>query len=237
MSVTDRAVLITGGTGALGRAVTGVFVEAGAAVAVTFRKESEVPETRAALASQGQAPIFIQADLSIETEVQRAMESMAKRFGRIDILLHLVGGYQGDMPVAQTPEASWDQMLTINLKSVFLCCKHVVPIMQANHWGRIVTISSRAAVKVFPGIAAYAAAKAGLLAFTEVLAAEVGGDGITVNSVLPSVIDTPANRRAMPGADPSPWVKPEEIARLMLYLCSDAAKEISGAAIPIYGRA
>ena len=237
MSVTGRVVLVTGETGSLGRAVTGVFVEAGAAVAVTFRRESEVPEARVALASHGQAPIFIQADVSIEADVQRAVESMAKRFGRVDILLHLVGGYVGDLPVAQTPEATWDQLLTTNLKSAFLCCKHVVPIMQANRWGRIVTISSRAAVKVFPGIAAYAAAKAGLLTFTEVLAAEVGVDGITVNSVLPSVIDTPANRRAMPGADPSPWVKPEEIARLMLYLCSDAAKEISGAAIPIYGRA
>jgi len=237
MSVTGRVTLITGGTGTLGRAVTGGFVEAGAAVAVTFRKESEVPESRAALADHGQAPIFIQADVSREAEVQRTVESVARRFGRVDILLHLVGGYVGDLPVAQTPEETWERMLTTNLKSAFLCCKHVVPIMQGNRWGRIVTVSSRAAVKVFPGIAAYAAAKAGLLAFTEVLAAEVRADGITVNSVLPSVIDTPANRRAMPGADPSPWVKPEEIARLMLFLCTDAAKEISGAAIPIYGRA
>jgi NAD(P)-dependent dehydrogenase (short-subunit alcohol dehydrogenase family) len=237
MSVTGRVALVTGGTGALGRAVTGTFVEAGAAVAVTFRKESEVAESRAALAHDGQAPIFIQADVSREAEVQRTMESVVRRFGRIDILLHLVGGYVGDLPVAQMPEETWDRMLATNLKSAFLCCKHVVPVMQTNRWGRIVTISSRAAVKVFPGISAYAAAKAGLLAFTEVLAGEVRDQGITVNAVLPSVIDTPANRRAMPDADPSPWVKPEEIARLMLFLCTDAAKEISGAAIPIYGRA
>jgi NAD(P)-dependent dehydrogenase (short-subunit alcohol dehydrogenase family) len=237
MSVTGRVVLVTGGTGALGRAVTGAFVEAGEAVAVTFRTESEVPESRAALANHGQAPIFIQADVSREAEVQRTMESVAKRLGRIDVLLHLVGGYVGDLPVAQMPEETWDRMLATNLKSAFLCCKHVVPVMRANRWGRIVTVSSRAAVKVFPGISAYAAAKAGLLAFTEVLAGEVRDEGITVNTVLPSVIDTPANRRAMPDADPSPWVKPEEIARLMLFLCTDAAKEISGAAIPIYGRA
>jgi NAD(P)-dependent dehydrogenase (short-subunit alcohol dehydrogenase family) len=237
MSLTDRVALITGGTGALGRAVTGAFVEAGATVAVTFRKESEVPETRAALADRGQAPIFIQTEVSREAEVQRAVETVAKRFGRLDILLHLAGGYVGDVPVAEMPEETWDRMLASNLKSAFLCCKHAVPVMQTNRWGRIVTVSSRAAVKVFPGIAAYAAAKAGLLALTEVLAAEVRADGITVNSVLPSVIDTPANRRAMPDADPSPWVKPEEIARLMLFLCTDAAREISGAAIPIYGRA
>jgi NAD(P)-dependent dehydrogenase (short-subunit alcohol dehydrogenase family) len=217
--------------------VTGALVEAGALVAVTFRKESEVPEARTALAEHGQAPIFVQGDVSVEAEVRRAVEAVSRRFGRIDILLHLVGGYVGDLPVALTPEETWDRMLSTNLGSAFLCCKHVVPVMQGNRWGRIVTVSSRAAVNVFPGIAAYAAAKAGLLAFTEVLASEVRADGITVNSVLPSVIDTPANRRAMPGADPSLWVKPEEIAGLMLFLCSDAAREVSGAAIPIYGRA
>src|SRR5512135_1522675 len=117
MSVTGRVAVITGGIGTLGRAVTGAFIEAGAAVAVTFREESEVPEARAALASHGQPPTFIQADVSREAEVQRAMESAVKRFGRIDILLHLVGGYVGDLPVAQTPEEAWDRMLTTNLKS------------------------------------------------------------------------------------------------------------------------
>jgi NAD(P)-dependent dehydrogenase (short-subunit alcohol dehydrogenase family) len=179
----------------------------------------------------------LRADVTAEAEVRRLVEAVTERLGRIDILLNLVGGYVGDLPVSDLPEATWDQMLTMNLKSAFLCCKHVVPVMRRGGWGRIVTVSSRAALKVFPGISAYAAAKAGLLAFTETLASEVLKDGITVNAVLPSVIDTPANRRAMPGADPSRWVKPEEIARLMLFLCSDEARDISGAAIPIFGRA
>jgi NAD(P)-dependent dehydrogenase (short-subunit alcohol dehydrogenase family) len=237
MSVEGRVALITGGTGGLGQAVTEAFVEAGAAVAASVRSEPEASASQTTADARGVAPLLVQADVSVESEVQRAVQSVVEHFGRIDILLHLVGGYVGDSPVTRTPEATWDRMLATNLKSAFLCCKHVVPLMQQTRWGRIVTVSSRAAVKVFPGISAYAAAKAGLLAFTEVLAGEVRDDGITVNSVLPSVIDTPANRRAMPNADPGPWVKPEEIARLMLFLCSEAGKDISGAAIPIYGRA
>jgi len=237
MSVEGRVALITGGTGALGQAVTEAFARAGAAVALTRRAGSAGPEPGAGRASHGSMPLLVTADVGNEPEVQRAVQSVVEHFDRIDILLHLVGGYVGDLPVTQTPEATWDRMLAINLKSAFLCCKHVVPVMQRSRWGRILTVSSRAAVKVFPGIAAYAAAKAGLLAFVEVLAGEVRGEGITVNAVLPSVIDTPANRQAMPTADPSRWVKPDEIARLMLFLCSEAGKEISGAAIPIYGRA
>jgi NAD(P)-dependent dehydrogenase (short-subunit alcohol dehydrogenase family) len=160
-----------------------------------------------------------------------------QRFGRIDILLTLVGGYVGDLPVTQLSEATWDHMMSLNLKSAFFCCKHVVPVMQRSGGGRIVTVSSRAAIKVFPGISAYAVAKAGILTFTETLASEVLKDNITVNAILPSVIDTPANRKAMPGADYFAWVKPEEIARVLLFLCSDASREITGAAIPIYGRA
>ena len=237
MSVEGRVAMITGGTGALGQAVTEAFVEAGAAVAVTVRAEPEASGDRASSTARDVAPLLVKADVGIEAEVQRAVQAVVDRFGRIDILLHLVGGYVGDLPVTQTPEATWDRMLGMNLKSAFFCCKHVVPVMQQHRWGRIVTVSSRAAVKVFPGISAYAAAKAGLLAFVEVLAGEVRDEGITVNAVLPSVIDTPANRRAMPNVDPSPWVKPEEIARLMLFLCSEAGKDISGAAVPIYGRA
>ncbi len=181
--------------------------------------------------------MFIRADVTVEAEVQRLVGTLVDRFGRIDILLNLVGGYVGDLPVAELPEDTWNRMLEVNLKSAFLCAKHVVPSMQRLGGGRIVNVSSRAALKVFPGISAYAAAKAGLLAFTEVLANEVLRHNITVNAILPSVIDTPANRKAMAKADPSAWVTPEEMARLLLFLCSDAAKEISGAAIPIYGRA
>ncbi len=237
MSLTGKVALITGGTGALGRAVTAAFVEAGAAVAVTYVVEPEVPECKACLGSRADAPMFLKADVTVEADVLRLVRAVVERLGRIDILLNLVGGYVGDLPVARLPEATWDHMLHLNLKSAFLCCKHVVPVMQQGGGGRIVTVSSRAAIKVFPGISAYAAAKAGLLAFTETLASEVLKDGITVNAILPSVIDTPANRKAMPGADYSAWVKPEEIARVLLFLCSEASREISGAAIPVYGRA
>jgi len=237
MTLAGKVALISGGTGALGRAVTAAFAEAGATVAVTYIVDSEVPECKSCLGPRAGAVTFLKADVTREGEVQQLVQTLVQRLGRIDILLNLVGGYVGDLPVTDLSEVTWDQMLTMNLKSAFLCCKHVVPIMKRGGGGRIVNISSRAAIKVFPGISAYAAAKAGLLAFTETLASEVLQDGITVNAILPSVIDTPANRKAMPQADPSPWVKPEEIARVLIFLSSQPAKEISGAAIPVYGRA
>ncbi|MBI4573623.1 MAG: SDR family oxidoreductase [candidate division NC10 bacterium] len=237
MSLAGKIALITGGTGALGRAVTAAVGEAGATAAVTYIVDAEAPECKAYLGLRAGAPIFLKADVTVETEVQTLVRTVVERLGRIDILLNLVGGFVGDLPVAALPEATWDHMLDINLKSAFLCCKHVVPVMRRGGGGRIVTVSSRAAIKVFPGISAYAAAKAGLIAFTETLASEVLKDNITVNAILPSVIDTPANRNAMPGADSSAWVKPAEIARVLLFLCSEASREISGAAIPVYGRA
>jgi NAD(P)-dependent dehydrogenase (short-subunit alcohol dehydrogenase family) len=237
MSLAGKVALITGGTGALGRAVTSAFVEAGAAVAVSYVVDREVPECKECLGTRADAPLFIKANVTVEAEVQKLVQTLTQRFSRIDILLTLVGGYVGDLPVTQLPEATWDHMMNLNLKSAFFCCKHVVPVMQQSGGGRIVTVSSRAAVKVFPGISAYAVAKAGILTFTETLAGEVLKDNITVNAILPSVIDTPANRKSMPGADYSAWVKPEEIARVLRFLCSDASREISGAAIPIYGRA
>ena len=237
MTLTGKVALITGGTGALGRAVTAAFVEAGAAVAVTYVVDPEVPECKVCLGPWADAPLFLKADVTVEAEVKKLVQTVVERLGRVDILLNLVGGYVGDLPVKELPEATWDHMVNINLKSAFLCCKHAVPVMQRGGGGRIVTVSSRAALKVFPGISAYATAKAGLLAFTETLASEVLKDNITVNAILPSVIDTPANRKAMPGADASVWVKPEEIARVLLFLCSEASREISGAAVPIYGRA
>ena len=237
MTLEGKVALITGGTGALGRPVTAAFAEAGARVAVPYILEAEVPECKTCLGPRTDAVAFLKADVTKESEVQQLVRTVVGHLGRIDILLNLVGGYVGDIPVTELSEADWDRMLTMNLKSVFLCCKHVVPIMQQAGAGRIVNISSRAAIKVFPGISAYAAAKAGLLAFTETLASEVLKAGITVNAILPSVIDTPANRKAMPKTDHSPWVKPEEIARVLLFLCSEAAREISGASIPVYGKA
>ncbi|HWT79330.1 MAG TPA: SDR family NAD(P)-dependent oxidoreductase [Candidatus Methylomirabilis sp.] len=237
MSLDGKVALITGGTGALGRAVTAAFLEAGAAVAVSFVVDREVPECKGCLGAKADAPLFLKANVTVEAEVQTLVQTVTQRFGRIDILLSLVGGYVGDLPVVQLPEATWDHMMNLNLKTTFLCCKHVVPVMRRGGGGRIVTVSSRAALKVFPGISAYAVSKAGILTFTETLASEVMKDNITVNAILPSVIDTPANRKAMPGADYSLWVKPEEIARVVLFLCSDASREISAAAIPIYGRA
>ncbi len=237
MSLTGKVALITGGTGALGRAVTAALVEAGASVGVTYVVDGEVPECKECLGTRANAPLFIKTNVTVEAEVQKLIQTMTQRLGRIDILLTLVGGYVGDLLVAQLPEPTWDQMMNLNLKSAYLCCKHVVPVMQRGGGGRIITVSSRAAIKVFPGISAYAASKAGLLAFSQTLASEVLKDNITVNAILPSVIDTPANRKAMPGADYSAWVKPEEIARVLLFLCSDASRQISGASIPVYGRA
>src|SRR4030067_743382 len=130
MSLTGRVALITGGTGALGRAVTAAFVQAGALAAVTYILDREVPECKACLGARADAPVFLKADVTVENQVQELVKGGVGGRGRIDILLHLEGGYVGERLVAGLPEAPWDHMLNVNLKSAFLCCKHVVPVMQ-----------------------------------------------------------------------------------------------------------
>jgi NAD(P)-dependent dehydrogenase (short-subunit alcohol dehydrogenase family) len=152
--------------------------------------------------------------------------------GRIDALINLVGGFSAGR-VVETDLSTWQRMLTMNLTSAFSLSKAVLPHMLERRTGRIVHVAARAALEPFPGAAAYIVSKSGLVALIRTLSIELSGSGVTVNGVLPSTIDTPGNRKAMPDADPSKWVRPEAIARTLIFLASDEAIQINGALIPI----
>jgi NAD(P)-dependent dehydrogenase (short-subunit alcohol dehydrogenase family) len=165
------------------------------------------------------------------------MVKQALEHGPIDALVHLVGGFAGGSPVAETTDETWDSMMNVNLRAAFCCIRAALKPMHAAGRGRIVAIGTRMAVEPSPNFAAYAVSKAALVALIKTVAAEGQKFRVTANVVLPSIIDTPPNRAAMPKADFSSWVAPQSIAKLLVFLASDAAADTSGAVIPIYGRA
>ena len=229
----DRTVLVAGGTGGLGRAVSLAFLEQGARVAVTYIHRHELDALKEAAASAGSRLSAHEVDVTSDASAQAFIEKIAG--GGIDVLVNTVGGYAGGSPLWEADAHALDRMLALNLKSGYALSRAVVPLMRRQSHGAIVNIIAKAAIDPPAGAGAYAASKAGALALMESLAADLKGSGVRVNCVLPSIIDTEANRKAMPKADFARWPKPEDIARVILFLCSDDAKVIQGAAIPAYG--
>jgi NAD(P)-dependent dehydrogenase (short-subunit alcohol dehydrogenase family) len=174
-------------------------------------------------------------DVTDEAAVRELIDAVFAKYSRLDGLVNTVGGYAGGTNLWETEPKLFDQMLTSNMLSGYVLARATVPAMVKQGSGVIVNVASKAAVDHAAGAAAYAASKAGAVAMMDSLAAEVKGTGVRVNSILPSIIDTEPNRKAMPNADFSKWPKPEEIARVILFLCSDEAKVVHGAAIPVYG--
>ena len=174
-------------------------------------------------------------DATDPDSVNDLVSDVVEQFGGLHILLNTIGGWGGGKTVAQTPVKDWEWMLTLNLRSAFLMSRAVLPYMLEAGWGRIVHTASKTAATPRPKQAGYAVSKAGVITLTEVIAAEVKGMGVTANVLLPSIIDTPANRKMMSSADPSRWVPPAHIAKTMRFLCSEAAGSINGDRIPIYG--
>ena len=237
MNFQDKIVLVAGGTGGLGREVTMAFLEAGASVIVTYRNAEEFAVVVASAERIGATPPDGEAvDVTDAAAVEKFVAGVAAKHGQLDILVNTVGGYAGGKNLWEVNPHTYDQMLQLNLKAGFVLARAVVPVMIRQNRGWIVNIASKAAVDHAAGGALYAASKAGALALFDSLAAEVKPYNICVNSVLPSIIDTAANRKAMPEADFSKWPKPEEIARVILFLCSEEARVIHGAAIPVYGK-
>ena len=230
-------VCVAGGTGALGRAVSLAFLAEGASVAVTFRRPSDLEALRADAGSRASRLTGEAVDVTDEAAVARFLTELQRRHARLDGLVNCVGGYAGGSRLWEAEAKVLDDMLSLNLRSGWTLARAAVPFMLAAGRGAIVNVASRAAVVHGPGEAAYAASKAAALALFESLAAELKGTGIRVNTILPSIIDTEANRKAMPKADSSKWPKPEEIARVILWMCGDEAKLVQGAAIPVYGAA
>ncbi|MBN1977902.1 MAG: SDR family oxidoreductase [Anaerolineae bacterium] len=231
----NKAILITGATGALGSTVTRTFAQTQARLALTGRSEEKLERLASEIDLPDERILTAAADVTQATGVQALVEAAVARLGRIDVLLNVAGGWSGGKPVGETPVEDWDRLVALNLHAAFLLSRAVLPGMLEAGWGRIVHVSSKTAVEPRAKQAAYAVSKMGLITLTEVIAAEVKGSGVTANVVLPSIIDTPANRESMPKADPTKWVKPEHIAATMRFLCSEEAASINGVHIPIYG--
>lgn len=229
----NKVVLITGGTGALGKSLTQRFVSSGATTIATYLNDEKIETLK------GQNTInaeLIKADVTREEQVVKLISTIVERFGHIDILVNSVGGYLGGKSVTDLEEHEWDLMMNLNLKSAFLISKHVIPVMKSSgRGGKIVHISSKTGLKSEGHDSAYAASKSGLIRLVESISQETMELGINVNCILPSVIDTEANRRAMPKADFSKWVKTDDLTNVVFFLCSEDAKVITGAAIPTYG--
>ncbi len=232
----QRVVIVAGGTGGLGRATSLEFLSAGARVAVTYRRQAEFEALRGSAGSSGDRLEGHPLDATDEAAARQLADAVAGRHGRVDALVNAIGGYAGGAPLWETDANTYEQMLALNLRAGFLLARAVVPQMLRQGSGAIVNVASKAGYGHAAGASAYAASKAAALALFDSLAEEVKAHGIRVNSVVPSIIDTEANRRAMPKADFSKWPKPEEIARVIVFLCSDDARVIHGAAIPVYGR-
>lgn len=230
------AVVVAGGTGGLGRAVSLAFLREGATAIVTYRKEEEF-DALAAEAGAGSRLEGQRLDVTDEGAVAAFIAEVAAKHGRLDALVNAVGGYTGGVKLWEMETRVFDQMLALNLRSGFVLARAVTPVMLKQGRGAIVNVASKAAVEHAAGASAYAASKAAAVALMASLAADLKGTGVRVNSVLPSIIDTPANRAAMPKADFAAWPKPEEIARVILFLCSDDAVLVHGAAVPVYGNA
>lgn len=235
----EAAAIVTGGTGALGSAVTRAFLAGGYRVAATYRtaKEWDALAASEREAVAGGRLLGIEADVTDEASMGAAVASAARAFGRLDVLLHVAGGFAGGSNVESIDAKTVRSMMDLNLVSAFWAAKHVIPHAKKNARGRLLFVSSRGAVEASPGAAAYAASKLGLHALVQTLSKELKNDGVTAHAVLPSVIDTAANRASSPGAAYDKWVKPEAIADLLLSLASDRASATSGALVPIYGRA
>lgn len=236
LDFTDRVVVVTGVAGNLGMATVRAFAAAGAAIALVDRSPKRLPELLPDLAASPKHFIAPPTDVTNAESVAAAVEAIHQHFGRFDVLVNTAGGYRAGTPLHETPLGDWDFMLNLNARSVFNTCQSVIPKMLAQGGGKIINTSSRAALGGDANHAAYSVSKSAVVRLTESMAAELKDAGLNVNCVLPGLIDTPQNRAAMPNADFDKWVAPEAIADVILFLASDAARAIHGAAIPVYGR-
>lgn len=228
-------VLIAGGTGGLGRAVTSAFLEEGATVVVTYRNQPEWEKVKTASSAYAGRLEGHEVDVTDETTMRQLVEKVVSKHGRLDAMVNTVGGYAGGLKFWEMETRVFEQMLNLNLRSGYALSRAAVPAMLKQGGGAIVNVAAKAAFDHAAGASAYAASKAAAVAMLDSLAADVKGTGVRVNTILPSIMDTEANRKAMPKADFAKWPKPLDIARVILFLCSDDAKVIHGAAIPVYG--
>ena len=233
--VKNKVVVVAGGTGGLGRAVSLAFLNEDAQLVVTYRKQEEFDALKKL--ATGSAPRLegYDVDVTDEAEVGKFIGGVVGRHGRLDAMVNAVGGYAGGVKLWELDTKVFDQMLALNLRSGYALSRAAVRVMLKQGSGAIVNVAAKAAIDHGGGAAAYAASKAAAVAVMDSLAEDLKGTGVRVNSILPSIIDTEANRKAMPKADFAKWPKAEDIARVIVFLCSDGAKVIHGAAVPVFG--
>ena len=230
--MSEGTVLVTGGTGALGGAVVEAMLDAGWHVVATW----VVPEERDRMGERDGLELA-QADLFDEQVVEELVRGAASGRRPLRAVVNLVGGYSAGPKLHETTLEDFERMYRLNLRPTFLVTRAAAPYLIDAGGGSVVCVSARAALEPFPGAAAYASSKAAVQAFAKAVAADYRDERVRCNAVLPSVIDTPANRRSQPDADHSRWVQPAEIAGVIRFLCSDESAPVSGAAVPVYGRA
>ena len=235
--LSGKVVLITGGTGALGREVSLEFLRAKALAVITYVIDEEVNQVESKLGELMKNVVLLKVDLTDSMQVQKLVSDVLRKYSRIDILANITGGYIGGKTVTELEEKDWNFMMNLNLKTAFLISKYVIPEMIKQGSGKVIHVAARPGLKGSGRDSAYVASKSGVIRLVESLSEEVKNKGINVNCIMPSIIDTEANRKAMPDADFTKWVKTSDIAKIILFLASDDSKPIHGAAIPVYGLA
>lgn len=233
---TNKVVMITGAIGNLGTVLARTFQASHAKLALIDRGEDRLKQTFADLVGSPDYLLINCADLMNANAVEASVVGAYQHFERIDVLVNTVGGFKAGKMLHETPVETLEFMLDLNSKAVFIACQKVIPRMLEGGSGKIINIAARPGLEGKAGMAAYAASKSAVFRFTESMAAELKDQGINVNCIIPGTIDTSANREAMPEADFSTWVSPESLAGVILFLASEAASDIHGAAIPVYGR-
>ena len=236
MSMQNKVVLITGATGEFGPNVARAFATAGARLALTGRKAEAAAGLAKELGLGEDRALAVAADVTNADSVAALVRAVLDKWERVDVLVNIAGGYRPGKTVQEMEDADLDFMFNLNGRSTFNVCRAVIPHMLAQGSGKIVNIGAKAGLQAGRKALGYAAGKAFVLRLTEALAAAVRDQGINVNAVIPSFIDTEANRKSNPDADYSKWVPPEQVAAVILFLASDEASPINGAAIPVYGR-
>ena len=233
MHFNKQTVMVTGAAGNLGRAVANAFYQLGANLVLVERQRDSLQN---AFGEEGERRLFVPADLLDAAQVQDAVKASTERFGPIDVLCNVAGGFRMGPPVHETPDRDWDFLFALNTRSLLHAVRAVVPGMLAAGAGKIVNIAANSALKGVAHMGPYCASKDVVIRITEAMAAELRDSNINVNCVLPSIIDTPENRAAMPNADPARWVAPEALADVIVFLASEGARAIHGAALPVVGR-
>jgi NAD(P)-dependent dehydrogenase (short-subunit alcohol dehydrogenase family) len=230
-----KVAVVTGAAGNVGQVVARAFLDCGASVALVDRREGRLRPLFDDHVDSSRCHFAEGVDNNSLAAMQAMASGVVERFDRLDFLVHTIGGFAGGQPLHQTSLDTYKRMMDSHPGTTFIACQAVIPHMLEQASGKIVTMASRSAYSGPAGQSAYAAAKAAVLRLTESLSAEVKTKGINVNCIVPSTIDTEENRQNMPKADHSRWVQPESLADVILFLCSDLARDIHGAAIPVYG--